>query len=249
MTAVCRVIPWHLGAAVCMALTRCASAASCSASSASLRNMKSCLKPWHTSRTRRWNGARRSSSSVDFWYFLISLQVLQCKCRSATKDRQVRLMEEERQHCKDSERCQHDTAYLPGEVASAAAGKAGAGNQLRPMLKLVQSSPLTGAHCNPQHPVHIAVTLCTAATPEGNRATLGWPLLLCGRLGHSKPLDAFLRHQPLAGCGRPQLLCKVGKVLPGNRLAASGLAGSLLWDHRQGWNGFLSSCNASAFNG
>lgn len=53
--------------------TRYASAASWSASTAWLWNLKSVLKSWAISRTNRWNGSLRIRSSVLFWYFLISL--------------------------------------------------------------------------------------------------------------------------------------------------------------------------------
>ena len=43
-----------------------------SAPIAALWNRKSVLKSWAISRTRRWNGSLRISSSVDFWYLLIS---------------------------------------------------------------------------------------------------------------------------------------------------------------------------------
>ena len=35
---------------------------------------RSVLKSWAISRTRRWNGSLRMSSSVDFWYLRISLR-------------------------------------------------------------------------------------------------------------------------------------------------------------------------------
>ncbi|CAL9058230.1 unnamed protein product [Musa banksii] len=52
--------------------TRYASAASCSAATAELWKRRSVLKSWAISRTRRWNGSFRMSSSVLFWYFRIS---------------------------------------------------------------------------------------------------------------------------------------------------------------------------------
>uniref|UniRef100_A0A8R7QW43 Secreted protein n=1 Tax=Triticum urartu TaxID=4572 RepID=A0A8R7QW43_TRIUA len=52
--------------------TRYASAASWSASTAWLWNRRSVLKSWAISRTRRWNGSLRMSSSVLFWYLRIS---------------------------------------------------------------------------------------------------------------------------------------------------------------------------------
>ena len=39
---------------------------------AELWNLRSVLKSWAISRTRRWKGSLRMSSSVDFWYLLIS---------------------------------------------------------------------------------------------------------------------------------------------------------------------------------
>ena len=50
--------------------TRYASEASCSASTADDWKRRSVLKSCAISRTRRWNGSLRMSSSVDFWYFL-----------------------------------------------------------------------------------------------------------------------------------------------------------------------------------
>ena len=50
--------------------TRYASAASCSARMACDWKRRSVLKSCAISRTRRWNGSLRMSSSVDFWYFL-----------------------------------------------------------------------------------------------------------------------------------------------------------------------------------
>merc|ERR1719187_2927396 len=41
---------------------------------AELWNLRSVLKSWAISRTRRWKGSLRISSSVDFWYLLISLR-------------------------------------------------------------------------------------------------------------------------------------------------------------------------------
>merc|ERR1719454_667290 len=52
--------------------TRYASLASWRAITAELWNLRSVLKSWAISRTRRWNGNLRMSSSVDFWYLLIS---------------------------------------------------------------------------------------------------------------------------------------------------------------------------------
>merc|ERR1712178_171393 len=52
--------------------TRDASLASCRAITAELWNLRSVLKSWAISLTRRWNGSLRMSSSVDFWYLLIS---------------------------------------------------------------------------------------------------------------------------------------------------------------------------------
>ncbi|THU53895.1 hypothetical protein C4D60_Mb10t19200 [Musa balbisiana] len=52
--------------------TRYASAASCSAATAELWKRRSVLKSWAISRTRRWNGSFRMSSSVLFWYLRIS---------------------------------------------------------------------------------------------------------------------------------------------------------------------------------
>merc|ERR1712055_633807 len=53
--------------------TRYASLASGRAITAELWNLRSVLKSWAISLTRRWNGSFRMSSSVDFWYLLISL--------------------------------------------------------------------------------------------------------------------------------------------------------------------------------
>jgi hypothetical protein len=50
--------------------TRYASAADCSAQRAWLWYLRSCLKSCEISLTNRANGALRSKSSVDFWYFL-----------------------------------------------------------------------------------------------------------------------------------------------------------------------------------
>ena len=50
--------------------TRYASDASCSARMACDWKRRSVLKSCAISRTRRWNGSLRISSSVDFWYFL-----------------------------------------------------------------------------------------------------------------------------------------------------------------------------------
>lgn len=47
--------------------TRYASLASCSAITAELWKRRSVLKSWAISRTSRWNGSLRMSSSVDFW--------------------------------------------------------------------------------------------------------------------------------------------------------------------------------------
>jgi hypothetical protein len=52
--------------------TRYASAASWRASTALDWNLRSVLKSWAISRTSLWKGSLRMSSSVDFWYFLIS---------------------------------------------------------------------------------------------------------------------------------------------------------------------------------
>ncbi|KAF2925317.1 hypothetical protein DAI22_06g043200 [Oryza sativa Japonica Group] len=52
--------------------TRYASAASCSAATAELWKRRSVLKSWAISRTRRWKGSLRMSSSVLFWYLRIS---------------------------------------------------------------------------------------------------------------------------------------------------------------------------------
>merc|ERR1711930_39937 len=52
--------------------TRQASLASCRAITAELWKRRSVLKSWAISLTRRWNGSLRISSSVDFWYLLIS---------------------------------------------------------------------------------------------------------------------------------------------------------------------------------
>ncbi|PKI77409.1 hypothetical protein CRG98_002182 [Punica granatum] len=52
--------------------TRYASAASWSASTAWLWNLRSVLKSCAISRTSLWNGSFLMSSSVLFWYFLIS---------------------------------------------------------------------------------------------------------------------------------------------------------------------------------
>ncbi|XBI07831.1 hypothetical protein VPH35_135671 [Triticum aestivum] len=52
--------------------TRYASAASCSADTAELWNRRSVLKSCAISRTRRWKGSLRMSSSVLFWYLRIS---------------------------------------------------------------------------------------------------------------------------------------------------------------------------------
>merc|ERR1711942_76883 len=54
--------------------TRYASLASCRAITAELWNLRSVLKSWAISLTRRWNGSLRISNSVDFWYLLISLR-------------------------------------------------------------------------------------------------------------------------------------------------------------------------------
>merc|ERR1719397_2169203 len=54
--------------------TRYASLASCRAITAELWNLRSVLKSWAISRTRRWKGSLRISNSVDFWYLLISLR-------------------------------------------------------------------------------------------------------------------------------------------------------------------------------
>ena len=52
--------------------TRYASDASCKAAIALDWNLKSDLKSCAISRTRRWKGSFLNSSSVDFWYLLIS---------------------------------------------------------------------------------------------------------------------------------------------------------------------------------
>merc|ERR1711905_30906 len=52
--------------------TRYASLASCRAITAELWNLRSVLKSWAISLTRRWKGSLRMRSSVDFWYLLIS---------------------------------------------------------------------------------------------------------------------------------------------------------------------------------
>ncbi|RCV33606.1 hypothetical protein SETIT_7G095400v2 [Setaria italica] len=52
--------------------TRYASAASCSAATAEDWNRRSVLKSCAISRTRRWKGSLRISSSVLFWYLRIS---------------------------------------------------------------------------------------------------------------------------------------------------------------------------------
>merc|ERR1719192_2281296 len=52
--------------------TREASLASCRAPMAADWNLRSVLKSWAISLTRRWKGSLRMSSSVDFWYLLIS---------------------------------------------------------------------------------------------------------------------------------------------------------------------------------
>merc|ERR1719486_1677760 len=52
--------------------TRYASDASCRATTAELWKRRSVLKSCAISRTRRWNGSLRMSSSVDFWYLRIS---------------------------------------------------------------------------------------------------------------------------------------------------------------------------------
>ena len=52
--------------------TRYASLASCRAITAELWKRRSVLKSCAISRTRRWNGSFLISSSVDFWYLLIS---------------------------------------------------------------------------------------------------------------------------------------------------------------------------------
>merc|ERR1719394_620399 len=49
-----------------------ASLASCRAPMAADWNLRSVLKSWAISLTRRWKGSLRMSSSVDFWYLLIS---------------------------------------------------------------------------------------------------------------------------------------------------------------------------------
>merc|ERR1711905_97231 len=54
--------------------TRYASLASCRAITAELWNLRSVLKSWAISLTRRWKGSLRMRSSVDFWYLLISLR-------------------------------------------------------------------------------------------------------------------------------------------------------------------------------
>ena len=41
---------------------------------AELWNLRSVLKSWAISLTRRWKGSLRMRSSVDFWYLLISLR-------------------------------------------------------------------------------------------------------------------------------------------------------------------------------
>ena len=52
--------------------TRYASAASCSASTAELWNLRSVLYSWAISLTSLWKGSFLTNSSVLFWYFLIS---------------------------------------------------------------------------------------------------------------------------------------------------------------------------------
>ncbi|CAN1166113.1 hypothetical protein LINPERPRIM_LOCUS34114 [Linum perenne] len=52
--------------------TRYASAASWRAETAELWNLRSVLKSWAISRTRRWKGSLRIKSSVLFWYLRIS---------------------------------------------------------------------------------------------------------------------------------------------------------------------------------
>merc|ERR1711994_1178728 len=52
--------------------TREASLASCRAPMAADWNLRSVLKSWAISLTSRWKGSLRMSSSVDFWYLLIS---------------------------------------------------------------------------------------------------------------------------------------------------------------------------------
>merc|ERR1719383_1637205 len=52
--------------------TRYASLASWRAPIAALWNLRSVLKSWAISLTRRWKGSLRIRSSVDFWYLLIS---------------------------------------------------------------------------------------------------------------------------------------------------------------------------------
>jgi len=52
--------------------TKYASLASWRAATAELWNLKSVLKSWAISRTKRWKGSLRIKSSVDFWYLLIS---------------------------------------------------------------------------------------------------------------------------------------------------------------------------------
>jgi len=54
--------------------TRYAYAAYCSANTAWLWNLTSCLNSWAISLTSLWKGSFRMRRSVDFWYFLISLK-------------------------------------------------------------------------------------------------------------------------------------------------------------------------------
>jgi len=86
-------------------LTKYASAASCSARSAVLWNLRSFLNPWAISRTNRWNGSFRMSRSVDFWYFLI--------CRKAT----VPGLEKSYTKCITSRKSIHDNIAFTYVVA------------------------------------------------------------------------------------------------------------------------------------
>merc|ERR1712183_1003770 len=52
--------------------TKYASLASCRAPIAALWSLRSVLKSWAISLTRRWKGSFLMRSSVDFWYLLIS---------------------------------------------------------------------------------------------------------------------------------------------------------------------------------